>query len=251
MNSLPLTGRRIVVTRAATQAGAVVEQLRQLGAEPILLALIEIVEPTDGGADLRSAMAHLADYDWIVVASPNAARQIRSAVNAVAETRDRPLIAAVGRSTADALGCEVNLIPTRQFAAGLVEEFPVGSGRVLVVQPENAGVSPGGESLLVEGLSGKGWSVHAVAGYRTKAVTPPDSQRQHALAADAVIFASGSAVKSWFTAFGTMTPAVTVAIGPATAQEMSKLGLKISSVATDYSVQGLITALMAQLPSPK
>ena len=279
MNSLPLAGRRIVVTRAAAQASEVVDQLRQLGAEPILVALIEIVEPTDGGADLRSATADLADYDWIVVASPNAARRIRSAVQAVAAARDRPLIAAVGRSTGDVLGGVVDLVPSRQLAAGLVEEFPCGSGTVLVVQPETGGVRPAdtgraaqggeaqgaetlskearsgkvraGDSTLVAGLRRKGWSVRAVAAYRTVAVVPQDSQRERVLAADAVVFASGSAVKSWFAAFGTMTPEVTVAIGPSTAQEMSNFGLKISSVATDYSVQGLVTALLAQFPSTK
>lgn len=261
MSSLPLTGRRIVVTRAAAQAGEVVEQLRQLGAEPLLLALIEIVEPTDGGADLRSVAAHLADYDWIVVASPNAARRIRSDVQALAAERDRPLIAAVGRSTNAVLGGVVDLIPSRQLAAGLVEEFPCGSGRVLVLQPETGGVSLGGEglggkaygrdSILVAGLKRKGWSVRAVAAYRTKAVALEDSERHRVLDADAVIFASGSAVKSWFAAFGTMSPEVTVAIGPSTAQEMSNFGLKISSVATDYSIQGLVTALLAQFPSTK
>jgi uroporphyrinogen-III synthase len=242
----PLVGKRVVITRAAKQSDELIDRLRALGAEPVSIALIEIDEPSDGGASLHSAIGRLASFSWLIVASPNGARRIAPALAAL-DGDHRPRIAAVGRSTASALGCHADLVPARQLAAGLVEEFPEGTGDVVVVQPE----ADMADSALVLGIRAKGWTVEAVDGYRTKMITPTSSQRLAAAEADAVLFASGSSARSWFAAFGSTTPAISIAIGPATAQEMIRIGLKITAVATDYSLQGLIDALIAQIDSAK
>ena len=66
----PLAGKRIVVTRTRKQAGALSDQLRDLGAEVIELPTIRIEPPRDlrGFAELVQD-AH--SYDWIVFTSPN------------------------------------------------------------------------------------------------------------------------------------------------------------------------------------
>ena len=66
----PLSGKRIVVTRTRKQAGALSEQLRDLGAEVIELPTIRIEPPQD----LRAFAELVQDahgYDWIVFTSPN------------------------------------------------------------------------------------------------------------------------------------------------------------------------------------
>ncbi len=66
----PLAGRRIVVTRTRKQAGALSDQLRELGAEVIELPTIRIEPPSD----LRAFAELVQDahgYDWIVFTSPN------------------------------------------------------------------------------------------------------------------------------------------------------------------------------------
>ena len=63
----PLAGRRVVVTRASEQAGDLVERLVVLGAQPVEVPLIEIIDPPDGGAALRDAVD--GAVDWIVVTS--------------------------------------------------------------------------------------------------------------------------------------------------------------------------------------
>ena len=45
MSALPLTGRRVLVTRALQQAGKLSEGLRALGAEPIEVPVLEIRPP--------------------------------------------------------------------------------------------------------------------------------------------------------------------------------------------------------------
>src|SRR5205085_11593146 len=66
----PLSGKRIVVTRTRTQAGALSSQLRALGADVFELPTIRIEPPTD----LREFGELVQDahtYDWLVFTSPN------------------------------------------------------------------------------------------------------------------------------------------------------------------------------------
>jgi len=71
----PLAGRTVVVTRAADQAGPLVERLRDLGATVVEVPTVAVVAPADGGAALADAAGHLERYDWVVVTSANGARR--------------------------------------------------------------------------------------------------------------------------------------------------------------------------------
>lgn len=233
-----LAGRTVVVTRAAEQADALAGILRERGALPVVVPLVEII--ADSAA--RAALAALSptDFDWLVVTSPNAA-QAYVAVHAAAP----PRVAAVGRASAEVLeghGLTVDLVPTRQRAAGLVAEFPAGPGRVLVIQGAQA------DSALADGLEGRGWTLTVAQPYTTAAVHPPADLATQALAADAVLFASGSAARAWVAVFGEVTPAVVVAIGPQTADAVRRAGLKVSSIAADHSLAGLVDALERHFP---
>ncbi len=241
----PLLGRRIVVTRAAGQAQSLVERLAGLGAEPLCVPLITITEPSDGGAAMDAELERLGEYDWVVVSSPNGAERVRPALHRLYDgepNRSRgtlPRIAAVGQATERALGLMADLVPAVQTAVALGEAFPAGPGSVLVLHPE------GHDGVLVSALESKSWTVTPVAAYRTIPIIPSSAMLLDVLSADAVLFASGSAVRSWVTVFGAEVPAVTVAIGPSTAALATRLGLKIDVIATDHSVDGLVGCLMA------
>ncbi|MCU1394731.1 MAG: hemD [Ilumatobacteraceae bacterium] len=231
---LRLAGRTIVVTRAAAQAGPLVERLHALGAEAIVVPLIEITEPSDGGAALAIELAALDTYHWLVVTSPNGAERVRDALAAAPPT---VRVAAVGTATAAALGRAPDLVPAVQTAVGLAAELPAGPGRVLVAQAEDA------EPTLAAAATEKGWEVHVAAAYRTVAVVPDAALTASVMAADAVLFASGSAVRSWVASFGTATPSVVAVIGPATADVARDTALKVHVVATDNSLDGLVVAV--------
>ena len=101
----PLTGRRIVVTRAQRQSGSLRELLEQRGAEVLLLPTIETIPP-DSLAPLDQALKGATGYQWLVVTSANAVRVIgeRLAAAELSSSALRHLkIAAVGPSTTDAL----------------------------------------------------------------------------------------------------------------------------------------------------
>jgi uroporphyrinogen-III synthase len=138
---------------------------------------------------------------------------------------------------------DVRLVPAQQSAAGLLAEFPHGTGSVLLVQAVDA------EPTMADGLAAGGWEVTVVAPYRTVPALPSAGLQLAALSADAVLFASGSAVAAWVQVFGTSTPPIVVAIGPRTAASARGLDLKISVVATDHSLQGLVDALVSVLSS--
>ena len=87
--------------------------------------------------------------------------------------------------------------------------------------------------------------------YRTVLRSPTPAERRAALAADALTFASGSAVRAWYAALGGSTPSVVVAIGPSTAAVAREVGIKISHVAADHSVTGLVDEVTRALaPAP-
>jgi uroporphyrinogen-III synthase len=226
-----LAGRTIVITRSAEQAAEMCELVTSFEAIPVVVPLIEVIDEGNGMAELTSL--DLRTIDWIVVTSPNGARRAASLIRADART---PLVAAIGAATASALPrCE--LVADNQSALGLLDVFPRGPGRAVVVQAVDA------EPTLSHGLVELGWDVVAIRPYRTVYTQPSAQEQRAALAADAVLFASGSAARAWVEVFGPHTPPVVVAIGDQTAAAATRAGLKISAISADHSMYGMLVAL--------
>ncbi|MEQ1873590.1 MAG: uroporphyrinogen-III synthase [Ilumatobacteraceae bacterium] len=237
-----LNGRRVVVTRALEQADELATLLQQFGAVPVVIPLIEIATEPAGAANLASV--NMADFDWLIITSPNGAAHV---VDAHAGRAGATQVAAVGKSTADVLragGIKVALVPAVQSAAGLLAEFSE-VGRILVVQAANA------DDSLADGLRAHGSVVTVVAPYRTVPARVTAGQQLAALSADAVLFASGSAARAWADVFGDSAPPLVVAIGPKTAAAVTDAGLKVSVVAADHSLSGMVLALESHLSSQR
>jgi uroporphyrinogen III methyltransferase/synthase len=227
----PLSGKRVVVTRARAQASALVGKLRALGAETVELPTIEVVgEPPAGLA--------VAAYDWVAFTSVNAVERVLAGLRD-ARAFGAARVAAVGPGTAAALasrGVVADLVPASAVAEALVEAFPAGAGRVLL--PQAAGARP----VLAEGLRAKGWEVEVVEAYRTVAARPSAAALAAAATADAIAFTSSSTVTSWL-ALGAPLPAVVACIGPVTAATAAEHGLPVTVVASEHTVDGLVEAL--------
>ncbi len=230
-----LEGCRVLVTRE--HPGELAALLTERGATVIHMPLIAVVDADDDGAELRGELAVLDRYDWLVVTSPAGAARVADAARRAPAVR----LAAVGTATARALhsasGRPVDVVPNVQratdLAAALIAASPP-QQRMLVAQADLAAPT------LVDLLERAGHEVTAVTAYRTVALdASPDVVRD----ADAVLFASGSAVESWCRAVGTSGPPAMIAIGPATAAVAERLGLKMTSIAADHSLDGLVTEL--------
>jgi uroporphyrinogen III methyltransferase/synthase len=244
----PLFGRKVLVTRTRAQASQLADALRQVGADPIEVPVIEVVDPADGGAALRKAAGQLGRFDWVVVTSPNGAHRLLAAVAAVGgDARSFALasVAAIGPGTAAVLGrggIEADLVPDRFVAEALLDAFPpAGSdgGRVLLARAAVA------RDVLPDGLGALGWDVEVVDAYRTEPATITDEQRALAATAEIATFASSSTVDNFVAAFGAdAVPPIVACIGPVTGDTARGHGLAVTVEAAVHSVDGLVAALV-------
>ncbi|HEY8092770.1 MAG TPA: uroporphyrinogen-III synthase [Acidimicrobiales bacterium] len=240
-----LAGRRIVIARAAEQAGRLRVLLEAEGATVLSVPTIAIADPPDGGEALRAALTEV--WDWVVVTSANGAERAVAAAGGRAAALAGPW-AVVGPGTAEALarhGIRAALVPDRFVAEGLLEVFPAPPldrvGRVLVAQAEAA------RPVLSEGLRAGGWEVVVVVAYRTVAARPADAVLAAAGTADAIAFTSGSSVDAYVRAAGAAAlPPVVVAIGPVSAAAAARHGIA-AAVADPHSLEGLVEATVAAL----
>lgn len=248
-NARPLVGRRVVVCRPpGRQASSLATLLRREGAEVVELPVIEIADPSDGGAAVAAAAAGVRDHAWVAFTSPNAVERVFSLLR---DARDLAgvQVAAVGPGTAAALaarGVAADLVPERSLAEGLVEAFPgppaAGGGPVLI--PQAAAARP----TLAEGLRAKGWRVATVEAYRTVGVKPSVAALAAAATADAIAFTSASTVTHYLDAAGLEAlPPTVVCIGPVTAAAARAEGLAVTAVASDHTLDGLVAAVVGVL----
>lgn len=237
----PLSGRRVVVTRTREQVSQLSVALRELGAVPIEVPVIEIVEPSDGGAGLAAAAARLDTYDWVVLTSPNGASRLLAAMSD-ARAFGSSSVAAIGPGTAAALAAGnicADLVPDQFVAEALLDAFPTGPGRVLLARAEVA------REVLPDGLRARGWEVDVVAAYRTVAAVVTDEQRAAMRGADVITFTSSSTVDRFLDAVGAEDLPPTVAcIGPITARTARERGLTVDIEASVHTIDGLVSALL-------
>jgi uroporphyrinogen-III synthase len=259
MSTGPLTGRRIVVTRAARQSGGLRERLEQQGAEVLLLPTIEIAPP-DSFAPLDDALRRASDFDWLVVTSANVAGVIGERLTEIGRESaalNHLRCAAIGPSTAEAvrdLGLAVEIVPERAVGEALAVALAdrVHGQRVLLVRAAVA------RDVVPDALAGVGASVTIVDAYRT--VIPADAvERARGVfdpmrLPDAVVFTSGSTVMHLLDVLreaGLVLPqqVAYVSMGPVTSAALRDAGLSVSAEATTASLDGLVGACVRLLAS--
>jgi uroporphyrinogen-III synthase len=202
---------RIVVTRPADQAEELARRLEALGHEVVRCPLIAIEPLGDGAVDVTG-------YDWLVVTSANAARELRRRM------RGEPKrVAAIGRATAAAFG-RADLVPRVSTQEGLLAELPRAAGRVLFAGAEGA------RRLLVDELD-----ADFVPLYRTIELQPEEPPE-----GDLVVLASASAARAYGRT-GAGIPAVS--IGPETTTVARAAGVEVVAEAGTHDLDGLVAAV--------
>lgn len=254
-----LAGKRIVVTRAAQQAGELDDLLRSRGATPLPYPCIAIVPPADTGA-LDGALRDLAAgrFDWLVLTSRNAitilAERLRALDRAPSQA-SRFSVAAVGSATAQAvereLGLPVDLVPvtfvTEALAADLLRRLAP-NGRVLVCQADIA------RPVLVETLAAGGAAVTSVVAYRTVmgsgGVDLPALLRAGQV--DAVTFTSASTVRNLLARLNAegghvadLASVCLACVGPVTSETAQKLGMIVQVMPSQHTIPALVDSLEA------
>jgi len=233
-----LDGRSVVITRSLSQNESLRRLLEARGASVVEVPLIAIAEPDDEGRERDEVLQRFHEFDWLIVTSPNGADRVApflAAARAAGDETRFPQVAAVGEATARSLGVTAELVAEPARADVLAGAFPEGNGTVLVVQGNLA------DETVAEALATKGWTVTRVVAYQTVQLRPTEEMKAPALSADVLLLASGSAATAWFESFGTSTPPCVVAIGPSTAKVANAVGIDLSAVADEQTLESMIS----------
>ena len=247
----PLFGKKVLVTRARSQASRLVKKLEDLGAEVFEYPAIEIVPASDPSA-LDEALRNISNYDWVMLTSSNAVRGLTDRMRATGiDTRAFAHLqfGVVGPSTARALSAEgitADAMPDQYVASAMLDLLKrdgIVPGRVLFPRSDI-----GGEALTI-GLRELGSQVDEVIAYSTR--IPPDTgdlaRDAYEEGIDFTTFTSSSTVNNLVGLLGgspdLINTSKTVIIGPVTAETAVELGVNIDIQAAEQSIDGLVAAI--------
>jgi uroporphyrinogen III methyltransferase/synthase len=234
VESRPLHGRTVAVTRARAQASALAERLRVLGASVVEAPAIRI-------APLDTPLPPVRDYDLVCATSPNGAELLLDRLRDARELAGLT-VAAIGPGTARALrarGVEPDVVPERAVAEGLVEALAsVPVERALIARAAE------GRDVLPDALRARGAHVDVVALYETVAEPLSDETRAAAAAADYLLFTSASSVRFYARAGGSLDGPRLVSIGPATSDALREHGAAPDLEADPHTPDGMIDTLV-------
>ncbi len=244
--SQPLFGKKIVVTRTRDQASVLAEKLGGLGAEVIEFPTIEIKIKSDLRG-LKKAIDNLNKYHWIIFTSQNAVDIFFDTLrNKAKDSRilGKTKIAAIGPATAKKLNgyfITPDLIPSEFIAEEIINSMKkskLKNKRILL--PCAAEARP----ALKKGLAKLGARVDRIEIYDT---VIPERISEYSLSeiasADMITFTSSSTVRNFFKIFDE-TKAKLACIGPVTADSLISSGHSPDIVASEYTIDGLVEAIM-------
>jgi uroporphyrinogen III methyltransferase/synthase len=254
---LPLRGRKIVITRAREQLDGFVSALRDLGATPIECPAICITPLTDP-SELDAAIHRLDSYDWVIFTSVNGVHAF--ARRMVARDKDISalqnlkvgVIGPATRVAVEELGFSPSFMPDMYVAEAIIEQIGNVQGeRILLPRADIA------RETLAIGLRERGALVDEVAAYHTlHGETSTDLVvLLRSGEVDAITFTSSSTVR--YTIQGLVSTGLSeaevrtllertaiVCIGPITAGTAQEYGLPVVAVAEEYTIDGLVAALI-------
>lgn len=253
----PLAGKRIVVTRTPEQSSVLLRDLKSTGAEPIVLPCVEFRPPEDC-ASLDAQLARIADFDFVVLTSPNAAKFFCDALRRVSRS---PKELSGMQVEVAAIGATTHLVATLEGINGTLAAPDVRSGREFVQEfaPSASGKkiflpqSDQAPPYIADELRKAGAKVTSVVAYRTCMPESVDSEQLDRIrreGADVFVFASPSAFRNFAATFGGADlkrfaeESVFAAIGPTTAQAIREANVPVEIEAVQPSSQGIIDAMI-------
>lgn len=254
----PLTGWRILTTRASKQSGGLARPLRELGAEVVEIPTIEI-KPPASYKPLDSALKRIADYDWLILTSINGAeavfarlKKLKLRVSDLAHLK----IAAIGPATKKAIeaeGLKVTVTPDKYIAESVVEALrgKTEGKRVLLARAKIA------RDVLPNELKKAGVKLEVVEAYETRVPATAKAKLQKLFADDSrrpdiVTFTSSSTASNFFNLLDKKHHALLreiwcASIGPVTSNTLAEAGYPPAIEAREYTMEGLVQAIVEQV----
>ncbi|GDY17730.1 hypothetical protein LBMAG55_10530 [Verrucomicrobiota bacterium] len=260
MSKLPLRDRLVVLTRPEGRSADWKATLAEAGAAVIELPLLEIsFEPDED--TLADVLDTIGEYDWIIFTSANGVRGFFdrflmrfSDIRSIGGAR----FACVGPATEKALRSyhlDADLVAAQPDAVALGRElmtkFTV-ENQKLVVATGNLADPALPRLLMDEGRA----IVDILKVYSTdqKSIAEaPEAAEFRRRGADAIVFASPSAVESFMHQAASLRPEVgarhpkVIAVGPTTADAVRRTGIPLGATATAPTAKAIRDAIIAAL----
>lgn len=256
----PLFGRRVLVTRARSQASELVDLIDDMGGEAVEFPVIRLQPPSRPEAiqALDLALDKLHEFDWVLLTSVNGVeyffRRLREKgidVRKMGKAR----IAAVGPKTAEALaerGIIADVLPAKYQGEGILEAIQAdlkAGQKVLLPTADLA------RDYMPAKLKDLGLEVTEVDVYENVLTTEDGDEIIHLLQNQSIhiiTFTSSSTVTNLLEALrqlGVEEPlsllqGVEIAcIGPKTAETASQCGLPVTYMAEEATVASLVQSI--------
>jgi uroporphyrinogen III methyltransferase/synthase len=252
----PLSGKRIVITRAREQAGELSRMLRRYGAHVIEFPTIKIVPP-DSWDPVDRAIGSLEAYHWIIFTSTNGVKFFLKRL----KLKKRRLtefnhlrFCAIGPRTAHEIektGAKVDIVPDRYYAEALVQRLgseKLEGRRILLARAKKA------RDLVPKELRELGAAVDVVEVYQT--IIPHVSKKEIERVfqrdkIDLITFTSSSTVNHFIHMYeekgGLKNPLAGVAIaaiGPITADTLHRRGVTPHIIPNSFTIRALTEAIV-------
>ena len=253
--NMPLAGKRIVITRARTQAKSLARSIEELGGEVSEFPTIEICPP-DSFAELDAAIDKLESYDWVIFTSVNSVEPFLKrlklkgkSVGALSAHR----VGAIGAETAKQLErarIHASLVPERYQAEGILDALSpeeIHGKRVLIPRAAEA------RDILPATLRKWGAVVDVIVAYRTEVPcvdVRPLADLLIERKIDVITFTSSSTVRNFVRLFGgrnlgdIASGSMIACIGPITAATIEELGGRADIVADQFTAIDMLRAIV-------
>ena len=241
----PLFGKKILITRARSQASKLSAMLSALGAKCIEVPAIKIVSPSDNYQAIDTALAQIHKYDFVIFTSENGVKHFFERLqlkNLDTRSLANSKIAAIGSATSEELsnhGINADFVPPEFKAEALVEllKDKVTGKKVLIPRAEEA------REVLPQELIKFGADVEVVPIYKTISAIEGTINLEDI---DLVTFTSSSTVKNLLNVVDieSLKDIKTAVIGPITADTLKNFGIKADIEAKEYTITGLVDAIL-------
>jgi uroporphyrinogen-III synthase len=250
----PLSGWRILTTRASKQSGGLAAPLREMGAEVIEIPTIEIKPPTSYKA-LDTALKNIAKYDWLILTSVNGVEALFARLKKLRIPPEKLAhlhVAAIGPATQREIennGLEVAVTPDRYVAEAVVEALKgkTQAKRVLLVRAKVA------RDVLPTELRKSGAKVDVAEAYETHVPKGAKAKLNRLFSNDTsrpdiVTFTSSSTATNFLALLEKdhwhgLREIWLASIGPVTSDTLRQAGFKPNIEALEYTMEGLALAI--------
>jgi uroporphyrinogen III methyltransferase/synthase len=259
--SMPLFGKRILVTRASSQANGLSQLIQSMGGEAYELPLIRMQTPTgEKLQSLHAALNQMDRYTWMFFTSVNGVdyffkhlRALKIDIRSFAHAK----IAAVGPKTAEALearGIYPICLPSTFDQSHLFEHVQNEIGETDIVLLPRADIAA---DTLPSLLKLKGATVTEVSVYETVSATEHASELLQIIEENlihVITFTSSSTVhtlcemiaSNGFDPKEVLKNIAIATIGPMTSQTVREQGLTVTYEAKQATVESLVAELASK-----